>query len=282
MNESEERDKKKREEDDLQEYLKDIKGLESNFSDLDDLDIEEIQEMQEAISKVKEMEETGNFEREEINKEEIIDDKDLRTAMISDFSDVDELDLEELKEMREAVESVKEAEIKPPTAEKGETLSKQEISQELGERIQLELSKRKEEREEKEITAEKFLDYVKSKRTTIWYHALYHLTFNVEDHIASKTILYDILKETTSKSPIDPIPEHKFYFGLGFLLRLSLYDKQIVRYSPSGKFKINIDINTLKEILKNSGTPISTRPVIKDEEKKKMFTDFLKDDFSDI
>jgi len=109
------------------------------------------------------------------------------------------------------------------------------------------------------------------------------LVFEVEDHTASKALLYDILKEVTSKSAIDPIPEPQFYFGLGYILRLSLKNEKIIRYM-SGKFKINpkINIKELKEILEKAGKPISTRPVIEEGKKKEMFKDFLKDDFLDI
>ena len=48
------------------------------------------------------------------------------------------------------------------------------------------------------------------------------------------------------------------------------------------KFKINVNIDLLKEIIEKAGNPISKRPVIKEREKKKMFNDFLKDDFLDI
>ena len=95
-------------------------------------------------------------------------------------------------------------------------------------------------------------------------------------------MLYDVLKEVTSKSAIDPIPEHQFYFGLGYILRLSIDNKKVIRYMSGGKFKINISINTLKELLEKSGEPVSTRPIIEEKEKKKMFKDFLKDDFLDI
>jgi hypothetical protein len=127
-----------------------------------------------------------------------------------------------------------------------------------------------------------FLDYIKDRREKIWYHALYYLVFNVEDHIASKVLLYDVLKEVTSKSPIDPIPEHQFYFGLGYILRLNFNDKQVVRFLRDGKFKINVNIEKLKEILGETGEPISTKPIIEEKEKKRMFKDFLDEDFMDI
>ena len=91
-----------------------------------------------------------------------------------------------------------------------------------------------------------------------------------------------MLKQNTSKSPIDPIQEHQFYFGLGYILRLTLNEKQIVRYLRGGKFKINISVDGLKEILEQAGEPIITKPVIAEDEKKQMFKDFLEDDFLDI
>ena len=89
-------------------------------------------------------------------------------------------------------------------------------------------------------------------------------------------------KEDTSKSAIDPIHEHQFYFGLGYILRLTLNNKKIIRFMSGGKFKVNVNIKSLQELLTEAGEPISTRPIIKEEEKKQMFQDFLKDDFSDI
>ena len=275
--------------DDLETYLKDMKALESDFSDLEDLDMEELQEIQDAIEKVKEGEELPEVEiiSEDISEEAVIideikEEQEFKEAMISDFSDMDEIDFDELREMQEAIETVKHEEVEEVSGEVGKIESTQSIPKELEERIKQELLKRKELEVKEIITPEKFLDYVKNKRDKIWYHALYYLVFNVEDHIASKALLFDVLKEVTSKSPIDPIPEHQFYFGLGYILRLNLNDKQIVRFFRDGKFKINIKVEMLKEILEEAGEPISTRPIIKEEEKKKMFKDFLGEDFLDI
>ena len=283
---SEDRDinPKRVQEDDLETYLKDMKALETDFSDLEDLDFEELQEIQEAITKVKESEdlsssETPNSLNSKINTEdEIKEGRELRETMISDFSDIDEIDFDELKEMQEAIDNVKQEEVFVGESSDVQT---QEVSKELEERIKQELIKRK-EIEEEIISPEKFLDYIRKKRDKIWYHSLYYLVFNSEDQIASKALLYDVLKETTSKSPIDPIPEHQFYFGLGYILRLKLRDKQVVRFIRGGKFKININVENLKEILIEAGEPISTRPIIKKEERKKMFKDFLSEDFLDI
>lgn len=262
--------------DDLQFYLKEIEILESDFSDLDDLDFEEIQEMQEAISKVKESEES-TIDEEEISEIE----GERREDLINDFSDINEIDFDELKEMQQAIESVKQEELVNSEGLESVIDTSQEISKELEDRIKKELSKRKEV-EEEVITPERFSEYIKNKRDKIWYHALYFLVFEVEDHIASKALLYDILKEVTSKSPIDPIPEHRFYFGLGYILRLTLNAKKIIRYMTGGKFRINVNVDLLKTILEEVGKPISTKPIIEEKEKKKMFDDFLKDDFSDI
>lgn len=275
------------EDDDLKVYLEEMKALESDFSDLDDLDMEELQEIQDAIAKVKESEESPKIEviNEEFTEEEIEielkEEKELKEAMVTDFSDMGEIDFEELKDMQDAIQSVKQEEIQEIAEGETEIQTTQEVSRELEERIKQELLKRK-EIEEEIITPEKFLDYIKNKRDKIWYHALYYIVFNVEDHIASKMLLYDVLKEVTSKSPIDPIPEHQFYFGLGYILRLNFNNKQVVRFLKDGKFKINVNVNNLKEMLEIAGEPISTRPVIKEEEKKKMFKDFLKEDFFDI
>ena len=262
--------------DDLQFYLKEIEILESDFSDLDDLDFEEIQEMQEAIAKVKESEES-TFDAEDISEIE----GERREDLINDFSDIDEIDFDELKEMQQAIESVKQEELVNLEGQESGIETSQEISKELEDRIKKELSKRKEV-EEEVITPERFSEYVKNKRDKIWYHALYFLVFEVEDHIASKALLYDVLKEVTSKSPIDPIQEHRFYFGLGYILRLTLNAKKIIRYMTGGKFKINVNVDNLKTILEEVGEPISTKPIIEEKEKKKMFDNFLKDDFSDI
>jgi len=296
MNENQEKGSEKQdieeyegEQDDLETYLRDMKALETDFSDLEDLDMEELQEIQEAIEKVKEGEELTEVEiiNEGISEEEVIideikEEQEFKEAMISDFSDIDEIDFDELREMQEAIETVKHEEVEVVSGEVGKIESTQSISKELEERIKQELLKRKELEVKEIITPEKFLDYIKPKRDKIWYHALYYLVFNVEDHIASKALLFDVLKEVTSKSPIDPIPEHQFYFGLGYILRLNLNDKQIVRFFRDGKFKINTKVEILKEILEEAGEPISTRPIIKEEEKKKMFKDFLGEDFLDI
>ncbi len=281
--------------DDLETYLLDMKNLETDFSDLEDLDLDELKEMQEAIAKVKELESLENEEaiEEGISKElELIGSK-LQTneredylaqkeAMISDFSDLEEIDFDELQDMQKAIETVKQEDSQVAGEDIIQIPVSRGVSSELEERIKQELIERKKEKEKEIITPEMFLERAKNKRDKIWYHSLYYLVFQAEDHVASKVLLYDVLKEVTSKSPIDPIPENQFYFGLGYILRLTLNDKKVVKYMKGGKFKINIGIKSMSEILEEVGEPISTRPILKEEEKKKMYTDFLKDEFLDI
>ncbi len=273
--------------DDLQTYIKEMEALKSDFSDMDDLDMEELQEIQEAIIKVKEGEFITNqkvdkdFSDAAAIREDLQEEHDLKETLLSDFSDMDEIDLDELKEIQDAIETVKHEGQNSQTDVEGFQPT-HEVSKELEERIKEELLKRKEHEEEDAVSPDKFLEYISLKRDKIWYHALHYLVFGIEDHIASKSLLFDVLKEVVSKSPIDPIPEHQFYFGLGYILRLSLNNKQIVRFMKDRKFKINVNIDLLKEIIEKAGNPISKRPVINEREKKKMFNDFLKDDFLDI
>jgi len=279
------------EDNDLENYMKEMKILESDFSDLEELDMEEILDMQEAISKVREQEGSDSKSKkvEEYLKK---DDFDLsqekadyisqRRAMTTDFSDLEEIDLDELKDMQEAIEEVKQEARSQVEEESAKGGSLPSISSELEERIKQELIERKKAQIKEIITPEKFLEYIKQRKDKIWYHALYYILFNTEDYTASKELLYEMLKEVTSKSPIDPIPEHQFYFGLGYLLKLSLNDKKVIRYLKGGKFKINVAVKELQDIFAESGDPISTRPIIKEEEKKKMFKEFLNDNFEDI
>lgn len=294
MNENEENEEIKRqledeefEGDDLQAYIKEMEALKSDFSDLDELDMEELQEIQEAIIKVKEGENlvTKVLIKDDGNdnaiREELKEEYDLKEAMLTDFSDMDEIDLDELREIQDAIETVKH-EVQGSSEDVEGIQPTHEVSNELEKRIKEELLKRKKLEEEEAVSPDNFLEYVSNKREKIWYHALHYLVFGIDDHTASKSLLFDVLKEITSKSPIDPIPEHQFYFGLGYILRLTLNNKQVVRFMKGRKFKINVSIDLLKEILEKAGDPISTRPVLKEKEKKKMYNDFLKDDFLDI
>jgi len=272
--------------DDLDIYVSEMKHLETDFSDLEDLDFEELKEMQEAIAKVKELEEleeTGNLDEylpdlKSSEQEVYLAQKE---AMISDFSDIEGIEFEELQEMQKAIESVKQEEIQETGADIKRMSENVLISSELEERIKQELLERKQQAKKEVITPEIFIERTKDKRDKIWYQALYYLVYEAEDHIASKTLLYEMLKEVTSKSPIDPIPENQFYFGLGYILRLSLNDKQVVKYMKGGKFKLNIAENGIKNLLEELGEPISRRPILTDDEKKKMYEEFLNDDFFD-
>ena len=294
MNENEENEEIKRqleeeefEGDDLQAYIKEMEALKSDFSDLDELDMEELQEIQEAIIKVKEGENlvTKVLIKDDGNdnaiREELKEEYDLKEAMLTDFSDMDEIDLDELREIQDAIETVKH-EVQGSSEDVEEIQPTHEVSNELEKRIKEELLKRKELEEEEAVSPDNFLEYVSNKREKIWYHALHYLVFGIDDHTASKSLLFDVLKEVVSLSPIDSIPKNQFYFGLGYILRLTLNNKKVVRFMKNRMFKINVSVNILKEILGEAGDPISKRPVIKEDEKRKMYTDFLKDDFLDI
>jgi len=156
-----------------------------------------------------------------------------------------------------------------------------QISVESQNKIKAELLQKK--KQKKIISEEEFKKYCKERRNKVWYHALWYLVFNVDDHKATKKILYEALKEVTSKSAIDPIPQNKFYFGLSFILRLSLYDNKIIQFDGE-TLSINkeVGVDLLTDILNEVGPPISERPILKEDEKKKMFSAFLSDDFLDI
>ncbi|TFF93164.1 MAG: hypothetical protein EU543_04270 [Promethearchaeota archaeon] len=222
---------------------------------------------------------TPSEELQEVN--EVDETLETKEEMMVDFSDIGKMDLQELIQMQQAVDTVKQEESISKEI-KSTQQSSSSLSDDIERRIQEELKKKKEKEKKEIITEEDFLEYIKDKRDKIWYHALYYLVFEVEDHTASKFILYDLLKEDTSKSPINPIPEHQFYFGIGYILRLKIENTQIVRYQTGSKFKINYDTSKLKEILEKAGDPIITKPKIEDKKKKKMFREFLKDDFSDL
>lgn len=278
MTEDNEKDREEEKEgefdDDLRAYMEEMEALESDFSDLDDLDMEELKEMQDAVAKVKEkaeLTEDGQIYEQDAYEEH-------KEALMTDFSDLEELDLEEIKEMQAAIQDVRQEDI----IEGAETQAAQPISAELEERIKEELARKREQEEEAVVSPEQFLAYLKDKRDKIWYHALWYLTFEVDDHTASKELLHDQLKEVTSKNALDPISYHQFVFGLGYILRLNVNNKQVVRYMSGSRFKININLPNLKEWLEITGEPISRRPIITKDEKKQMFTDFLKDDFLDI
>jgi hypothetical protein len=232
------------------------------------------------------------------------EDEKIR-EMLVDFADLEDFDMEDLMEIQNAIEEVKKEEenlIKSDFNEVGGTaeisssvqipeiasdaedavltqLQGEEISDELTKKIEEELEKRRQVK--KVVTEEMFQQYCTERRTKIWYHALWYLVFDVEDHKASKSALHEILKEVTSKSAIDPLPEHKFYFGLSFILRLSINDQKVIDFRGD-TLKLNIGYDLLIDLLSNIGPPISERPVITQEKRKEMFSDFLNDDFNDI
>lgn len=242
----------------------------------------------------------------EANKYEDIDldDDEQLKDMLKDFSDIDDLTIEEMLEIQNAIEEVAEiTEINVPITVEGKVPTegipevyidlyegwglyeefkpefKPDITDDLEALIQEELEKKR--IKIKIVTEEAFTQYCLEKRNKIWYHALWTLVFDIEDNQALKETLYELLKEVTSKSPIDPLPEHKFYFGLGFILRLSLNGKKIIEFRGE-KLKLNVGIDILNDILRKVGPPISERPILTKTEKKKMFVDFLTDDFKDI
>lgn len=232
------------------------------------------------------------------------EDEKIR-EMLVDFADLEDFDMEDLMEIQNAIEEVKKEEedlIKSDFNEIGGTaeisgsvqipeissdsenavltqLQGEEISDELTKKIEEELEKRRQVK--KVVTEEIFQQYCTERRTKIWYHALWYLVFDVEDHKASKSALHETLKEVTSKSAIDPLPEHKFYFGLSFILRLSINDQKVIDFRGD-TLKLNIGYDLLNDLLSNIGPPISERPVIPLEKRKEMFSDFLNDDFNDI
>ncbi|MHA1520745.1 MAG: hypothetical protein ACTSRK_11235 [Promethearchaeota archaeon] len=156
-----------------------------------------------------------------------------------------------------------------------------DIDDDLEAKMQAEIKKKKKELGIKSVTKEAFIQNLSKRRNKIVYHALWHLTFNMEDHEATKQTLYEALKDVTSKNPVEPLDEHKFYFGLGFILRLQLYEDKVIHFKK-GKLKLMVSYEHLQELLNMVGDPISDRPILTKTEKKTMFSDFLKDDFLDI
>jgi hypothetical protein len=55
----------------------------------------------------------------------------------------------------------------------------------------------------------------------------------------------------------------------------------VVKYIKGGKLKINIGVKGIQDLLDELGEPISRRPILTDDEKKKMYEEFLNDDFFD-
>ena len=212
----------------------------------------------------------------------------------ADFDSLGDLSEDDLADMQEAISENIIAEDQQLTeldnqAIDGQEITEQEkpefkpeIDEELEAKMQAELELKKKSRGIKETTREDLIEYLSERRAKIVYHALWHLAFNVGDeYILSKQMLYEALKEVTSKNPVEPLEEHKFYFGLGFVLRLKLGLEKIIKFK-AGKLQIAINPKVLQEILLLIGDPISERPILTTKEKNKMFEDFLGDDFLDI
>ena len=189
------------------------------------------------------------------------------------LSAMEEVEKEEKKTVAETIAAIESGE-----QDREEVLA--DISDELASKIKDELDQREDEEEENFVTEEDFITHSQKSLSKTWYHALYFLAFNSEDGEATKKVLYEALKEVLSKSPIDPIPEHMFNFGLSPLLNIQLYEKPVVSFKR-GNFKLNFGRKKLQEILLKVGRPLSKRPVITKKEQKKMISDFLKDDFID-
>ena len=219
-------------------------------------------------------------------KNELLDFSELD---LDNFTDQDLLDMEEaISENMLDEEDFVEGEM-GAIAEEPEPEFQPDIDEDLEAKMQAEIQKKKKEQGIKTVTKETFIQNLSNRRNKIIYHALWHLVFNIEDHEATKQTLYEALKGVTSKNPVEPLDEHKFYFGLGFILRMQLYDEKVVQFKQ-GKLKIMVNCDHLQELLNMVGDPISdllknttTRNLTTPKmEKKNMFSDFLNDDFLDI
>lgn len=244
-----------------------------------------------------------SLKSKEENDEEELDADDIKNELLAfseldgdvftdqDFLDMEEAISENLADEEDLLDDSEEIEGEPSEEGKnfkeGESLTIEaepftpEIDDDLEVKMQAEIQKKKKEQGIKTVSKEKFIKNLSNRRNKIVYHALWHLTFNIEDHEATKQTLYEALKGVTSKNPVEPLEEHKFYFGLGFILRLKLYDEKVVKFTK-GKLKLMVNPEHLQEILSMIGDPISDRPILTKTEKKQMFQDFLQDDFLDI
>jgi hypothetical protein len=207
--------------------------------------------------------------------------------LIEEYKEMKSFESSESEEIEKAIEEVKqESEIDKLARElEGDLEPKKEespnIEDEIDKKIEQELERKKKKKEKEVMTEDKFIEYLKSRRSKIVYFALWELAMKIDDHQSTKQGLYERLKDVTSTDPIDPINEHKFYFGLGYILRLKLYESPVVVFK-AGKLKLNVNVDNLKKMLEQIGEPISTRPVIPEEKKKKMIDDFFSDAFNDI
>lgn len=274
-------------------------SIELQFDDVGETQLSEFDE--EAINEdEKDLEESDNIEDNENSEdEESIRKELLEFAEMDEFSDLSEDDLldiqEALKENKAEIQPSEESleskfgiskelqealEIEPEVNASEEELETED-EDDLEAKVEAELEKQRKEKASNQVSREDFIQYLSKRRTKIIYHALWYLIFNVDDHQASKQLLYDQLKEATSKDPVEPLEEHKFYFGLGFILRLK-YNRQRLIQFRSGKLQFVGNVEDMKSILQIVGDPISERPILTQKEQEKMFTDFLDDDFEDI
>lgn len=189
-------------------------------------------------------------------------------------------DLEEIMQAMSEVEDQTEALTQEAldAIESGSmSLEDMEISDELAQKIQEQMEQKEEEADKIFVSEEEFIKKNQNALSKIWYHALYHLVFKTEDGKASKRGLYESLKDVVSKSPIDPMPEHMFQFGLSALIKVMLYDKPVCTFEK-GDFLLQVDKKKMQELLVKIGRPLSRRPVITKKEEKEMFSEFFKGD----
>ena len=136
-------------------------------------------------------------------------------------------DVEEAEEPKEESEMDKLARLIEGEVEEEEE-KKLSLADELERQIEAAMEKKEKKKKKEIMTEDRLIEYLTPRRSKIIYFALWDLTMNIEDHQATKQALYERLKDVTSMDPIDPINEHKFYFGLGYILRLKLYESPIV------------------------------------------------------
>ncbi len=190
----------------------------------------------------------------------------------------------DLEEIFSAMEDVKKEEATAIASavqaiESGQdaTTALQSMSTEVAEKIQKQLEERSAAEEEHFVTEEEFIKHAMMSTAKTWYHCLYFLAFKSETGTASKKVLYEALKETLSKSPVDVMPEHMFNFGLSNLIKIILYEKPVVLFKRGGEFKLDVNRRKLQELLQQVGPPLSKRPIVTKKEEKKMITDFFSD-----
>ncbi|MFX0101546.1 MAG: hypothetical protein ACFFCS_18365 [Candidatus Hodarchaeota archaeon] len=229
----------------------------------------------------------------ELKKEAVIEDRLAFTMARSSFLNRDigheesydesvfefEGDLEEIMDAMQEVEEENDALVEQAKAaiESGMSLEDMEISDELAQKIQEQMEKKEAEADKFFVTEDDFIEKNQNALSKIWYHALYHIVFKTEDGKATKRGLYESLKDVVSKSPIDPMPEHMFQFGLSALVKVMLYDKPVCTFE-GGDFLLQVDKKKMQELMVKIGRPLSRRPVITKKEEKKMFTDFFDGD----